>query len=240
MFKLNLINKGNIFTSYLLSDLSGKKYLLKKISKIYYTEENKDKLKKIRQQLQNEKEILKLLKIREVPQLIKSSRKDSMIISYFQGITLKEYLTQKIKNFRKISLREIISIIKNLLKVVEKVHKAQIIHGDITPSNILLNRGELYLIDFSNVHLEGEKSIYIQKTNKYSPPEMNSINRAKIFSSDIYSICKIIKELLRQGDLLEIIEEKNICFLEKGLKENMNERFETIGELKKYLLESIR
>lgn len=237
-FKLTLINRGNIFETYLLVDSKKRKYLLKKISKIYYIPENSVKLDKIREQLKKEKEILKLLEVEEIPKIIKEKRQDSMIISYFEGITLKEYITRKVEKKEKLLPKEIAGIIEKLLNVVEKLHKFQVIHGDITPSNILINRGELYLIDFSNVHLSGEKSIYIQKTNNYSPPEMNNINRVKVFSSDIYSICVIIIELFKQGNLLEEKNRIENSFLEKGLRKNMNERFQTIEELKKYLVES--
>jgi serine/threonine protein kinase len=45
-------------------------------------------------------------------------------------------------------LIQVIKLIANMVDIISKVHKHQIIHRDIKPENFMLKQGELFLIDF--------------------------------------------------------------------------------------------
>lgn len=61
-----------------------------------------------------------------------------ILMEYIDGITMKEYLsnTQDVK------------ICKRIGRLVGKIHNADIIHGDLTTSNMIKKDDEIYFIDF--------------------------------------------------------------------------------------------
>jgi len=85
-----------------------------------------------------------------VPKVIKEDLKNFRIeMEYISGITLKEYLWNK-----KSSTDEKEKIIKSFYTLgfyIAEMHNSDVIHGDLTTSNILLRDSkldELYIIDF--------------------------------------------------------------------------------------------
>ena len=69
-----------------------------------------------------------------------------IVMEYLDGVTLKEYLKQ---NGGKIPYDRALEIILPILSALSMVHKAGIIHRDISPDNIFLTKdGEVKLLDF--------------------------------------------------------------------------------------------
>ncbi len=82
-----------------------------------------------------------LQKLREIgvntPKLIEVKEEDyTIIMQYVDGVTLKRYLSP-----------EKIDIMEDVGNVVAKIHKAGIIHGDLTTSNFIVKDSEIYVID---------------------------------------------------------------------------------------------
>ena len=73
----------------------------------------------------------------KVPRIIDSD-KYMIILEYIDGDKLKDVLDRK--NFEKHC--------KRIGEIVAKMHDGDIIHGDLTTSNLLVKNNELYLIDF--------------------------------------------------------------------------------------------
>jgi len=75
-----------------------------------------------------------------VPQIFKKS--DFVIeMEYINGKTLKDELSE-------MDEKNILSIFKQISKMISELHKADIIHGDLTTSNMLCKDGDIYFIDF--------------------------------------------------------------------------------------------
>lgn len=72
-----------------------------------------------------------------VPKLIEK-KENIIIMEKINGYKLSDVLEKK----------DYISISKELGKIIKKVHNLGIIHGDLTTSNILLNKNKIFLIDF--------------------------------------------------------------------------------------------
>ncbi|MGV8152404.1 MAG: KEOPS complex kinase/ATPase Bud32 [Candidatus Nanoarchaeia archaeon] len=119
-----------------------KDYVLKRrIKKSYRIEEIDEKLRKIRTRSEA-KIIEKLFGLINVPKIIHSSDKTKEIkMQYVGGKKLSDYL-DKLKNKK--------DIIKKIAGGVAKIHNLDIIHGDLTTSNIIYNAKEdkVYFIDF--------------------------------------------------------------------------------------------
>lgn len=75
-----------------------------------------------------------------VPKLIKQN-KFSLELEYIGG----DKLSEKLNNY---SAKKQSEIMKNIGIEVSKLHKEDIIHGDLTTSNIILKNNKIYIIDF--------------------------------------------------------------------------------------------
>ena len=102
-------------------------------------------------------------------------------------------------------LASFFGIALQLTDAVQEVHRCNIIHRDINPSNVVFNRatGKLQLIDFglasrlSNEHPELVPPERIQGTLPYLAPEQSGrMNRTVDFRADFYALGVTFYELL--------------------------------------------
>lgn len=111
---------------------------------------------------------------------------------------------ESIKYIYRKSLEEKLELLKNLLDIVDHIHKQGVAHRDIKPENLLMLNGLLYLSDFGllwtkeseHVTDEGERLGPI----KILPPEMESITNITGFNyyeSDIYLYAKVAWMILK-------------------------------------------
>lgn len=117
-------------------------YLIKKrIKKGYRIELLDEKLRKLR--TRSEAKIISKLQGKiNVPKIIKTDEKNKEIIMEFiSGKKLSDYLDS-------LSLKQQIKICRQISLEVGKMHDLDIIHGDLTTSNMILNNEKIYLIDF--------------------------------------------------------------------------------------------
>ena len=69
-----------------------------------------------------------------------------IVMEYVDGMTLREYLNER---GGKLSSRETVHFISQILKALEHAHANGIVHRDIKPQNImLLDNGQLRMMDF--------------------------------------------------------------------------------------------
>ena len=123
-------------------------YLIKKrVKKSYRISEIDEKLRKLRTRAEG-KILEKAGKIINCPKVIKIDEKDRKIkMEFIKGLRL-------VDNLDKFNLIKQKAICKEIGKEVAKLHKANIIHSDLTTSNMILKeidgQGTLvpYLIDF--------------------------------------------------------------------------------------------
>ena len=115
------------------------KVIKNRISKSYRLPELDEKLRKLRTRSEA-KIIQKLQSIIPVPKFIKTDEKTKQIeMKYISGKKLSVYL-DKLKNYK--------SICKQIGKSTAKLHDSNIIHGDLTTSNLILKNKKVYFIDF--------------------------------------------------------------------------------------------
>lgn len=109
-----------------------------------------------------------------------------LVMEYIEGIDLNQALeVGAIKNYK--------ATIRQIIRMVQTVHKAGILHLDLKPSNIYMDKkGGLKLIDFGSArYLSDAEQEFSFATMGYSAPELFSgekVSRA----SDIYSLGAII------------------------------------------------
>ncbi|MBI2542850.1 MAG: Kae1-associated serine/threonine protein kinase [Candidatus Aenigmarchaeota archaeon] len=140
---MQLIYQGAESKIY-LDDFQNEKVIVKeRIKKNYRIERLDGQLRKSR----TRKEIKLLTEVRKLgiltPKILKVDEKDNRIImEYVDGVRLKEFLNSS-------SLEEIRSICFELGKQIGKMHSNNVVHGDLTTSNMILKDGKVYFIDLS-------------------------------------------------------------------------------------------
>lgn len=109
-----------------------------------------------------------------------------IITVYCKGPTLDKYIERE----REISITGfLINIIIPLINVLQQLHKQGIIHRDIKPNNIIINKeGKPIIIDFgSAIHYQRSETKKIFVTPGFSPLEFYSETAKQGCYSDIYS-----------------------------------------------------
>jgi TP53 regulating kinase and related kinases len=106
-----------------------------RVKKGYRIEEIDNSLRK-RRSKKEAKILEKLSKLGLCPKLL-SYEDNKIIMEYLDGITLRDYITEK--NYK--------NIMKELGKKIALIHNNNIIHGDLTTSNFIW-KDKIYFIDF--------------------------------------------------------------------------------------------
>ncbi len=116
------------------------KLIKERIKKGYRIKEIDDSLRKLR--TRKETKLLEKAKIIDVPEVYDSSDKNMKIVmEYLRGDLIKDILDGIDSGKRK-------SICKNIGKNISVLHEKDIIHGDLTTSNMILRKNKVYFIDF--------------------------------------------------------------------------------------------
>lgn len=110
--------------------------LKKRISKSYRDPDLDAKLIKAR--TKREVKIIKKLNDLEIPApVVTSSTGDSITMDLIKGDKLRDVFNQNFEIY-----------IVDLAKLIAKMHSHDIIHGDLTTSNMILSENRIHLIDF--------------------------------------------------------------------------------------------
>jgi predicted ATPase/signal transduction histidine kinase len=183
-------------------------YTGKKTNIYLKDDENSDSypivIKTLRNSFPNQKEIevldreLKFTQELHVPGIRKAIKKTrlehkvALQLEFVQGVTLTEYFDNT--DFH---LEEFLNCFLNTIQIVEKIHQAGIIHHNLTPDHILINRKSkaIHIIGFGiSTSEEQLKTVqdfpeYIQGEITHISPEKTGRTNGKIdFRSDLYSL----------------------------------------------------
>lgn len=135
--------------------------------------------------------IYKLEMINNIPVLIQED---------FTGIDLGKFMLIKILN-----TKEFLEIAKNIVEAIKDIHRCNIIHNNINPSNILINTEtkDIKIIDFGIATLLNEDNKYIYNDDhnqgmlQYISPEQTGRMKCKIdYRTDFYSLGIVFYEML--------------------------------------------
>ncbi len=119
-----------------------------------------------------------------------------IVMEYVEGITLKQLLLKR----KRLNISEVVDISKQIIKGLEHAHSKHIVHRDIKPHNILVQRdGTVKITDFG-IAVTLNETILTQTNSilgsvHYLPPEQINGNVADI-KSDIYSTGVLMYEMI--------------------------------------------
>lgn len=120
-----------------------------------------------------------------------------IILEYIDGWTLIEYLERHKDQDRRPDVDLSVFIVSRVCRALQYVfERAQIVHRDISPSNIMMTReGTVKLIDFGIATLSGTRDYALTGKPAYMAPEMVTEMRTDN-RSDLFSLGAVLYELL--------------------------------------------
>lgn len=174
-------------------------------------------------------------------------------MEYFEGKTLQRLLNEKTV----LNNDTIVEYINQILDGLSFIHSKRLVHRDLKPDNILLNKDEslVKISDFGiSKDLDYSTSDSIQGTFLYMSPEQLTDPTHIDYRSDFYSLAIIIFQLKIgvipfAGSITNIIDGKRFKsipktnsfldpIIQKASKKNPNERYENADEFKFDLLKA--
>ena len=159
---------------------------------------------------------------------VSSSGLPYFVMEFIEGETIDRYAAE-----RSCAMSDRISLLIQMLEALEYVHSQQVLHGDLKPSNVLVDAaGRVKLCDFGVARFiasAADSSPAFALTPDYASPEQLR-GEAVTVRSDIYSAGILMRKLLtgpglRAGRGVEAI-------LRKATAENPAERFASAEEMK--------
>ena len=148
----------------------------------------------------NESKAISLLNHSNIVKVYDVSVNDQLqyiVMEYVDGMTLREYLNER---GGKLTSRETVHFISQILKALEHAHANGVVHRDIKPQNImLLDNGQLRMMDFGIARISrAENQLLSGKTMgsvHYISPEQAKGDETDC-TSDIYSVGVMMYEML--------------------------------------------
>ncbi len=159
-----------------------------------------------------------------------------MILEEFiTGITLSDYIEKK----RHLTLEEAVELTNQLCDIVRELHQCDppIIHRDIKPANIMItDDGRLILLDMDAAKVFSDhesRDTYLLGTYGYAAPEQYGFGKASV-SSDIYSIGKVLEEMLT-GDVNGEADGYIKAVIDRCTQIDPANRYSSVAQLQKEL-----
>lgn len=151
----------------------------------------------IKERFEREGEILGKLRQSNVPKLVTVDiplNTPCFAYEYIDGICLNEFIqTEQTRH------NEAIDIIRKLLGILSRFHDINLVHSDISPDNIIINKNhDIHIIDFGSADLlqtnDMATSTWISKYCYCSPEQAQG--RKWSFPSDLYQAGLVLYEIL--------------------------------------------
>ncbi|MDY4919804.1 MAG: Stk1 family PASTA domain-containing Ser/Thr kinase [Phascolarctobacterium sp.] len=182
-----------------------------------------------------------------------------IVMEYVDGVTLKEYMQE-----HKLSLNAVLEIAVRLADALQHAHSHNIVHCDIKPQNILLDKNmNPKIADFGIAKMVTNQTMVYSKavmgSVHYISPEQASGGKVTA-SSDVYSLGVVLFEMLtgqvpyvgttavavammhverpipRLTDFMEKVPEGLQEIIDKALAKRSEERYLNAAQLRKELL----
>ena len=213
------------------------------------------------------REVKMLARLSDIPEIVQvktfflENNTAYIVMEYIEGITLKEYTEEK---GGRLDYQETRKLLGPVIKALEKVHKAGVVHRDISPDNIMIQKdGRVKLLDFGavrDVGLVSPDKPLSQSTEAilkqgYAPVEQYQNKGTLGPWTDVYAMCATIYFCLMGevptdapgrmlGDPLKWFEDEFAEIpaeasrtLEKGMALRVQDRIQSMSELYQGLYE---
>ncbi|MGH2639646.1 MAG: protein kinase domain-containing protein, partial [Rhabdochlamydiaceae bacterium] len=102
-----------------------------------------------------------------------------------------------------------VRVLRSLIKCVQGLHKAGLVHRDITPNNILMRNGKVWLVDFElSAYVGSKEKPFKLGTPGFMSPQQEHTSKAD-FSDDIYALGATMIHIMTGLDTMLFIVSNN-------------------------------
>ena len=151
-----------------------------------------------------------------------------IVMEFIEGTTLSRYLET-----RPLSDKKKLRLFKSICLAIEHAHQNQILHADIKPENILIDKSfEPKILDFNltqklkNSHDESKGSVSAFSQTYASPEQIKGQFLCQ--QSDVYSLGKVLQlmfpDLTRGSDVA--------CIINKAIQQDKRHRYSSVVEMR--------
>jgi predicted Ser/Thr protein kinase len=197
----------------------------------------------LRQEVRNARKVVSQSVCR-VFDLLEANDRELVAMEYIDGVTLEQVLRER----SPLELKEAQEIASQLLSGLEEIHRSELIHRDVKPSNIMVTRtGRVVVMDFGLARSSDESSGSVSGTPPYMAPE-HLAGESIDGRADLFSAAVVLAEMVHpQGirtkesrtalweairhDPPRLTETPWSPVLRKALARTPAERYATTGEL---------
>ena len=117
-----------------------------------------------------------------------------IVMEYVEGISLSRLAEER---GGRIEPDELFEMVEPLLRALAELHEEGIIHRDVTPDNVLLENGQIRLIDFgcARAGTRGTREMTVMLKDGYAPVEQYN-NWGQGTWTNVYSLCATLYKAL--------------------------------------------
>ena len=189
-----------------------------------------------------------------------------LVMDYIEGQSLKQYMKwymQSSPGHVPMDYRTAIAFLEPVMKSLAQMHQAGLIHRDISPDNILVDKdGKVTLIDFGAARVDmGDelRSMTVMVKHGYAPEEQYRRHGRQGTWTDVYALCATLYHMisgklpeesverlyrdevepLKKLSLVMPVPETISDTIEKGMAVRAENRCQTVGELWQKLKEAL-
>ncbi len=123
-----------------------------------------------------------------------------IVMEYVEGKSLKQRLAERAEHA--MSIEEALKLITRVLTALDAAHARGVVHGDIKPSNILIDaNGDATVCDFGAARSAGgSPTAPLFGTRGYQDPDLAHSSRP-LYEHDVYATGIVLYEMLSEGPL---------------------------------------
>jgi len=147
-----------------------------------------------------------------------------LVQDYVEGETYRSLLDERMQQGKCFSETEIVHLLRQILPVLDYIHRVGVIHRDISPENLILRTSDRLpmLIDFGGVKQvvatvssakssKGTQTATLLGKVGYAPPEQ--MQQGVVYPhSDLYALAATVLVLLTGKEPQELIDDRNLTW----------------------------